>query len=100
MQNDMKNVIGNFDKQTNSFPDSVKKLYGLAGEKPSSAGSFGGIDTDTMKSSLKSRAGGDGFVSPQDYKTMEDLYVSHGGTVNDFNSAYGSFKNPSNKNYQ
>lgn len=30
MQNDMNNVINNFDKQTTSYPASVKKLYGMA----------------------------------------------------------------------
>jgi hypothetical protein len=34
MENDMNNVIGNFDKQTNSFPDSIKALYGMAGSSP------------------------------------------------------------------
>lgn len=34
MKADMANVIGNFDKQTNSFPDAIKALYGMAGKPP------------------------------------------------------------------
>jgi hypothetical protein len=34
MENDMNNVIANFDKQTNSFPNEIKALYGMASKAP------------------------------------------------------------------
>lgn len=43
MQNDMDKVVNNFDKQTGSFPEAVKKLYGMAS----------GADTTLAKGSLE-----------------------------------------------
>jgi hypothetical protein len=34
MEADMNNVIGNFDKQTNNFPNEIKALYGMASKAP------------------------------------------------------------------
>ena len=43
--------------------------------------------------------GNDGYVSPTDWNNVKSLYTQHGGNSDEFESKFGNFKNPTNKNY-
>ena len=58
------------------------------------------LNPNDINYTLKSSAGSDGYVSPESWSKMENLYVQEGGTAEDFTNQYGSFKNPNNKNYK
>lgn len=51
---------------------------------------------------LKTKAGQDGFISPKDWSTAMDAWVSSGyGTTNSFKSTFANFKNPADpKDYK
>ncbi len=58
------------------------------------------LNPNDVHYTLQSNADKDGYVSPDSWSKMEDLFVKSGGTADDFNAQYGSFKNPNNHNYK
>jgi hypothetical protein len=60
----------------------------------------GGLEKENVTYSLQSRTGKDGYVSPDDWKKMKDLWISHDGTAEEFDKQFGGFKNPTNPNYK
>lgn len=90
-------ALGKVDvDQANQSIQSAESQYkgiALGGSSKSS------LSPDDVNYTLKSVAGGDGYVSPEDYNKMKTLYVDNGGTAADFDEEYGSFKNPKNNNY-
>ena len=67
--------------------------------KSSTVGSQSSLNPNDVNYTLQSSAGADGYVSPDSWAKMENLYVQEGGTAEDFTNQYGRFKNPNNKNY-
>ena len=99
MQNDMKNVTNNFDKQTNSFPDAVKALYGLAAGPSTTQSNVNNDDLDYSLQQIGVKKGGDGYVSPDDYKKITAEWVKGNNDASTVDSVFGTLKNPNNPNY-
>lgn len=53
----------------------------------------------TIRSALAKTTGGDGYVSPEDYAQAYVDWLNNGQSASSFNSAFGSFKNPTNNYY-
>lgn len=65
-----------------------------SGTKPTEAETTRG-NAAKVASQLKGRAGEDGYVSPEDYKTARRAWVASGYTAKDFDERFGtSFVNP------
>lgn len=52
-----------------------------------------------ISNGLRTVTGKDGYVSPNSFKRAADDWVQAGYSLKDFNSYFGSFKNPNNPNY-
>lgn len=52
-----------------------------------------------IRSALAKTTGGDGYVSPEDYAQAYIDWLNNGQSASSFNSAFSSFKNPTNGYY-
>jgi len=44
--------------------------------------------------------GSDGYISPQDWRTLQTTWLKQGGTLKEFTDNFSIYKNPDNSHYQ
>ncbi len=96
----------NYDNVYSQYASGINNLTGrddgnkfLVDYSQAFSGRAQTTNDDDYEYTLKTNAGSDGYVSPQDWDSLRESYVSNGGSASDFESKYGKFKNPNNKNY-
>ena len=101
MKKDMQNVIKENQKGVDAYPDAVQKLYGFLGSNGGQTQSSN-VNNDDLDYSLQQigvKKGGDGYVSPDDYKKITAEWVKGGNDASTVDSVFGILKNPNNPNY-
>lgn len=87
-------IMRNADGSLSTQSMRVGAVDAGGGSKPTEAETTRG-NAAKVASQLKGRAGEDGFVSPEDYKTARRAWVASGYTAKDFDERFGtSFVNP------
>jgi hypothetical protein len=101
MIKDMGNVQGRLLEQVSaqSSFQNVRDFTALLSKSMLSNAGTSSLNSNDLDFTLKQSAGKDGFVSPQDWKTLEDMYIQSGGDQVSFTKEYGKYKNPNNQNY-
>jgi hypothetical protein len=76
-------------------PVVAKGKGGSGGTGKKTVGQIKKEDVGKVANQLKSRAGADGYISPEDYKKGKAAWVGAGYSSNDYDTQFNGFVNPS-----
>ena len=77
----------------------IDAKYRVSSENISNVANISNADKIAIKNALLEQVGGDGYVSPNDYASAKEDWVSRGGTQASFDKEFDDRRNPANDGY-